>query len=85
MQWRTARYVVLLILTGLAVSEVLSQQTQNPEEVQRPKTEISLTELSDLRRRAEDGDGKAQYRLGRIYMVSLGVSQDYQQAAKWYE
>ena len=31
------------------------------------------------------GDAKAQYELGRIYMVGLGVSQDYQQATKWYE
>src|SRR5215469_13146711 len=47
--------------------------------------EISLTALSDLRRRAEEGDSNAQYELGRIFMVGLGLSQDYQQAAKWYE
>jgi TPR repeat protein len=85
MQWRTARYVASLILMGLGVSEALSQQTQGREEVQTPRAEILLTELSDLRRRAEEGDSKAQYGLGRFYMVGLGVSQDYQQAAKWYE
>jgi len=47
--------------------------------------EISQTALSDLRRRAEEGDSNAQYELGRIFMVGLGLSQDYQQAAKWYE
>ena len=70
---------------GLGVPEARSQRMQDPVDVQKPKTEISPTELSDLRQRAEDGDGKAQFLLGRIYMAGLVVSQDYQQAAKWYE
>jgi hypothetical protein len=60
---------------GLGVPEARSQQMQDPEDVQKPKTEISPTELSDLRQRAEDGDGKAQFLLGRIYMVGLVVTQ----------
>jgi len=85
MQWRTARYVASLLLMGLGVSETLSQQTQYPEAVQTPRTEISLNGLSDLRRRAGAGDSQAQFELGRIYMFALGVSQDYQGAARWYE
>jgi len=69
----------------LGVRETLSQQEQDKGDVQTPRTESSLTRLSDLRRRAEGGDGKAQFELGRIYMVGLDVAQDYHQAAKWYE
>ena len=70
---------------SLGVRQALSRHIQDQGDVQTPKTEISLNGLSDLRRRAEEGDVKAQYDLGKIYMVGLGVSQDYQQAAKWYE
>lgn len=72
------------VRTGVGARQEPSQQTQDPEDVQTPGTEISVNQLSDLRRRTEAGDAKAQYELGRIYMVGLGVSQDYQQAAKWY-
>jgi len=71
--------------TGLGLGETLSQQMQDPKDFQTPRTGISPSELSDLRWRAEEGDGKAQFLLGRIYMAGLVVSQDYQQAAKWYE
>jgi uncharacterized protein len=54
-------------------------------DAQVPRTKTSVTELSDLRGRAEEVDVKSQYEFGRIYMFGLGVSQDYQQAAKWYE
>ena len=70
---------------SLGVRQALSRQMQEQGDVQTPKTEISLNGLSDLRRRAEEGDAKAQYDLGKIYTVGLGVSQDYQQAIKWYE
>jgi|SRR6516165_1958544 len=79
MQWRTARSVAALLLIGLGVSETLSQQTQYPEAVQTPRTESSLNGLSDLRRKAEEGDSQAQFELGRIYMFALGVSRDYKQ------
>src|SRR5215470_13655115 len=69
---------------GFAAREARSQHVQDPTDVQAPKTETSITELSDLRRRAEVGDRKAQYELGRIYVAGLGVSQDYRLAAKWY-
>jgi TPR repeat protein len=63
----------------------LSQQIQDPENVRNPRTEISVTELSSLRLRAEESDVKAQYQLGRLFMYGLGVSQNYQEAARWYE
>jgi len=66
------------------VPQALSRQILDQRDVQT-KTEVYLDGFSDLRRRAEEGDTKAQYDLGRIYMVGLGVSLDYQQAAKWYE
>ena len=76
---------LLAVSSSFSAAEARSQQMQNPEDVHAPRTDISLNELSDLRRRAELGDAKAQYELGKIYMLGLGVSQDYQQATKWYE
>ena len=42
------------------------------------------TDVSSLKKQAESGDAKAEYLLGRSYMVGAGVSQDYQEAARWY-
>jgi TPR repeat protein len=76
-------WVAKQVRTGVGVRLALSQQMQHPEDIAVPST--SLNRFSDLRRRAEDGEAKAQCDLGRMYMLGLGVSQDYQQAAKWYE
>ena len=70
---------------GIVVPQVLSQSMQDPDENQERRAAIPLNGLSDLRRRAGEGEAKAQYDLGRIYQLGLGVSQDDQQAAKWYE
>ena len=34
---------------------------------------------------AENGDGRAQYRLGWIYYQGKGIPRDYMEAARWYE
>src|ERR1700738_3234751 len=39
---------------------------------------------SSLKKEAQSGDVKAEYLLGWSYMGGTGVSQDYQEAAKWY-
>jgi TPR repeat protein len=42
-------------------------------------------DLSDLKRRAEQGDAAAQVNLGSMYGRGQGVQQDYREAAKWYK
>jgi len=70
---------------SIVVPQAPSEPMQDPNENQGRRVEISLNGLPDLRRRAGEGEAKAQYDSGRIYMLALGVSQDYQQAVKWYE
>ena len=40
--------------------------------------------LTELRRRAEQGDSSAQYNLGVIYLNGKGVPQDYSEAVSWF-
>ena len=40
--------------------------------------------LSDLRAQAEGGDADARYNLGVMHHNGEGVSQDYQEAVRWY-
>jgi len=39
--------------------------------------------MKDLRRLADQGDARAQYNLGLMYQLGLGVPQDDQEAAQW--
>ncbi len=39
--------------------------------------------MKDLRRLADQGDARAQYNLGEMYMLGRGVPQDYTQAYMW--
>ena len=39
---------------------------------------------SELVKKAEAGDAKAQYYLGRCYYKGDGVAQDYKEAVKWF-
>jgi TPR repeat protein len=41
--------------------------------------------LDDLRRRAEDGDARAQMELGVVLLIGLGVDQDQSEAHRWFE
>ena len=43
-----------------------------------------ITAFREFRSLANEGDAKAQYNLGLLYEMGLGVKQDYQEAAKWY-
>ena len=45
-----------------------------------------LIAIRNRRRRllAEQGDADAQFRLGQMYYLGWGVSQDYEEARKWY-
>src|SRR5690242_15664707 len=46
--------------------------------------ETGQADLSSLMQKAQSGDVKAEYLLGWSYMSGTGVSQDYQEAARWY-
>lgn len=41
--------------------------------------------LESCRKAAENGDSAAQYKLGVMYGLGLGVAQDYSEAVKWYQ
>ncbi|MDH3315899.1 MAG: sel1 repeat family protein [Gammaproteobacteria bacterium] len=41
--------------------------------------------LESCRKDAEKGDPVAQYKLGVMYGLGLGVAQDYSEAVKWYQ
>jgi len=42
-------------------------------------------QISDLSRKAEQGDAAAQYNLGMLYYEGHGVMQDYATARQWWE
>ena len=42
------------------------------------------TAIRELRPLAEQGDADAQFNLGTMYGIGLGVPQDFAKAVKWY-
>ena len=54
------------------MSNKLEEQTEN-------------FEISDLRRKAEQGDAETQNNLGMLYYEGHGVTQDYVMARQWWE
>jgi hypothetical protein len=42
-------------------------------------------QISDLRRKADQGDAEAQFDLGLAYILGWGVPQDYVRARQWFE
>lgn len=42
-------------------------------------------QISDLRRKAAQGDAEAQYNLGMLYYEGYDVNQDYATARQWWE
>ena len=45
---------------------------------------LSLEQISQLRKMAEQGDAKAQLGVGLMYYVGEGVTKSYSDALKWY-
>ena len=41
--------------------------------------------LSQLKHEAQQGDANAQFQLGNLYVSGKGVTQDYQEARRWYD
>ena len=50
-----------------------------------PQTIDSITDLTALRQDAENGSAEAQNNLGQIYVQGKKVSQDFQEAVKWFQ
>src|SRR5258708_1993849 len=48
------------------------------------REETHPSDLYSLKQKALAGDAKAEYLLGWSYMTGAGISQDYQEAARWY-
>ena len=49
-----------------------------------PGCKRTLTEAESIREKAEQGDKKAQTKLGNMYGEGKGVLKDYSEAVKWY-
>jgi TPR repeat protein len=47
-------------------------------------TAQTAQDIADLKVKAESGDAKAQFQLGRDYVLGDGVPQDFAQASLWY-
>ena len=47
--------------------------------------QIKKEQISDLRRKADQGDREAQFDLGLAYVLGWGVPQDYAIAGQWHE
>src|SRR5271157_2057977 len=46
--------------------------------------DLGLCDSKELRRRAEQGDAKAQNSLALLYVQGKGVPQDFKQSTKWF-
>ena len=66
----------------LVILILFSHCSSNPENI--PQSESSRLSKENLRS-AEQGDTLAQYNLGLKYQNGQGVSEDQQEAFKWYE
>ncbi|MET3926757.1 peptidoglycan-binding protein [Devosia sp. 2618] len=69
-------------LSGLGVSESIPETAAVVETFELPPEGVGPLEL---RQAAADGDARAQFEIAAIYTEGRAVTQDYAEAAKWYE
>lgn len=69
------RQALVVILTGLSLLPNGAGQ-----ETKAPAPDL----LNSFRKPAEQGDAGAQFRLGLMYYLGQGVTQDYAEAVRWY-
>jgi TPR repeat protein len=75
-------FVLYLAFGIVAAGGQGSPQPRSPE---KPvQSQLTATESSSLRAKAEGGDASAQFSLGKAYEEGNGVPQDDETAAKWY-
>jgi uncharacterized protein len=79
------RYLLVLAVTILACAIPSVSQTSPPTagSVTVP-AKRSPSEVSELLKKARDGDAAAQFEIGRAYDTGEGVRENPQQAAVWY-
>ncbi len=74
----------LCILFGLWCSLTDAQeQGQEVSEFERRSFEESGINVEELHAFALEGDADAQYQLGQLHLVGLGVKEDYEKARHW--
>ena len=67
------------LLFGLGLALVLADQTPCAQQ-----SEADDKRLAELHAKAETGDAKAQYELGKCYDFGQGVKKDETEAVKWF-
>nr|WP_314262154.1 peptidoglycan-binding protein [uncultured Devosia sp.] len=75
-------------LTATAKQPVIDTSAEEAEPASAPQTfDLPPDGVGplDLRQAAADGDVRAQFEIGAIYTEGRAVTQDYAEAAKWYE
>ena len=76
-------YLVLGIATAGRQASTQTPQSQSPQQ-QSVSPELSVTEMSKLQPKAQEGDAVAQFNLGKAYEDGNGVSKNDELAVKWY-
>ena len=83
---RTSKSSVLLLLAGISL--MLAGNFSYAENFEIGLEAYERGDFSNalriFRLAAEQGDSKAQYNLGMMYMEGHGVPQDFRKAIKWY-
>ncbi len=81
MRHRSLRAVAIAILLSLLATPAWAGFAEGVAAYERGDYATALRELQPL---ANQGDARAQNRLGFMYRKGWGVLQDYAEAAKWY-
>lgn len=84
--------VILVLMPDLENNNLPQTLTQSNEQVQNnpntqqptPAITASTNTIKDIQKRAEQGDTKAQEKLGSMYLTGQGVALDFYQAAYWF-
>jgi TPR repeat protein len=74
-----------LLLSAKSARTTLSKTASAVQQVRLAMKNAGSAELQDLFRRAESGDRLAQYDLGETFYSGAGVTQDFGEAARWFE
>jgi len=82
----TFRRVIFIVMAGLLASPVLAAAGESDAgKCQSLYTAGNYEQaLAPCTKAAGQGEGEAQFNLGRMYHNGEGVAQDYKQAHKWY-
>jgi TPR repeat protein len=77
---KTRRNIVIAIIIGLLILGV----AVGVHMLQSRSRSSGVTDITELRKRANSGDAAAQDQLGRAYREGQGIQKDYGEAAEWF-